>query len=101
MIQALTKLKENLPGFEVNLLGVVGEGISLCSVALLQAMKTALNSNSQINDFVSKAQRTLLSLSNTEYLLQKVFYQISFNLQTLFSPESPSQVQDALSVKII
>ena len=98
IIQVTSKLQETLPDFEENMLGYIGEGVGSCSLALLQAMKTALNSNSPANKFVSKSQRTLLTLSNTYFLTNRIFPQISAILEGLFTTVLPSQTQEALNV---
>lgn len=98
IFSAISNLKEKLPCFQENIVGHIAEGVGYCSLALLQAMKAALNSTAAVNDQVSKAQRTLLSLSNTEYLLRKVFPEATATLKGLLSIEIPTQGIDALNV---
>ena len=64
-------------------------------------MKTALNSTSSVNNFINKSQRVLLILSNTDFLLEKVFPQIIGILEGLFSSELPTQACEAINVAFI
>jgi deoxyadenosine/deoxycytidine kinase len=95
--QIMTKLQDTLPCFQENVLGFIGEGVSSCCIALLHAMKTALNSDEFGYNSTGKSQRTLLTLSNCEYLAKKVFPQITKLLEGLFS-SVPESVKNNLNV---
>ena len=99
IISTVNGLKENLPCIQSSVLKYLEEGINNCILSLLQSMKLSLNNN-PVNGFIGKSQRTLLTLSNTEYLLTKVFPKIKNSLFSLFGQRvDEDNLADFLNVK--
>ena len=87
MVGLVNSLKTNLPTLHEKVLSYVEEGVNLCCVSLFQAMKSALNNKQISKDFIGKGERTLLTLSNLDYLLHKVFPKLQESLNDLFKSE--------------
>jgi hypothetical protein len=73
MIGLISSLKKNLPSLPSQVMNYISEGLNICSTSLMQSMKTALNNKQISKDFIGKGERTLLTLSNIEFLVKKVF----------------------------
>ena len=93
MIGLVNSLKTNLPTLHEKVVSYVGEGVNICCVSLFQAMKSALNNKQISKEFIGKGERTLLTLSNLDYLLKKVFPKLQESLNDLFN-----SVQELMTV---